>query len=297
MQHDVIQAMGAIAVRSAGATRTSDAEFDDALSQIEASARAALDGLRSHIGLLRQPVSESEQVPTPAPPSCVAPKLGRVDLIAAAAALPVAVETVLGDHRIGPVRLNVGLALLLVPPPVLRRRHPLPAVATGFAVAVVASLLATPPATTVSAIVPALLLSYGVGAHSRSWQARGAGAALVWAGVGLVGLATPPVLRDPAGLVPTIAWTGLAILGGVVAAGRADRVRARAHLLAEIESGSVGRVAPGRGAGATLLGLAAKRLAAAERVDAATLGRRADSSRQVAVIASKVVGSAGIAPA
>ena len=148
----------------------------------------------------------------------------------------------LGSHRDGPAWLNVGLALLLALPLAARRRHPLPAVAVGFGIAAVMSRVATPPAATVSALVPVLLLAYAVGAHLRSWQDRTAGLVLLWLGVALVGLATPATLRDPAGLAPTLGCTGLTVLGGVLAAGRADRVRVRALLLAEIEEGQEARL-------------------------------------------------------
>lgn len=245
VQHDVIQSMGAIVLRSAGASRTG-VEVEDALRQIEASARAALDGLRAHIGLLRQPCPEVDPVPAAASSPAVPPLgwpglgwlgLGWLDLAAAAFALPLAVESVLGGQRTGPAWLNVGLALLLAPPLALRRRHPLLATATGFGVTTVMSLLATPPATTVSAIIPVLLLAYGVGAYPRPWQARAAGVALMWSGTVGVVLATPPALRDPAGLVPLLVWTGLAVVGGILAAGVGDRARARARLVDEIEQG------------------------------------------------------------
>jgi signal transduction histidine kinase len=112
-----------------------------------------------------------------------------------------------------------------------------PATAAGFGIAALMSLVATPPAATVSAIIPALLLADAVGAYSRPWQRRAIGLVLVWCGAALVGASTPPDLRDSSGLVPTLAWTGLAVLGGVLAAGRAERVRLRATLLADIDRG------------------------------------------------------------
>lgn len=237
VHHDVIQAMGGIAVRSAGAARGGETQLADALTEVETSARGALDALRAHIGVLREPVPDEPDVAVSAAAPWPVPRMGPTDLLAAGAAVPLAVESVAGAQRHGPVYLTLVLALLLAVPLAIRRRHPVMATGLGFGLAAVMSLVATAPAATVSAIIPALLLAYGVGAYPRSWQGRGIGLGVLWSGTTLVGLSTPPALRDPAGYAPTLAWTGLAVLGGVLAAGRAARVRRRAALLADIDQG------------------------------------------------------------
>lgn len=239
LQHDIIQTMGEIVLRSAGAGRAHAGARSTVLPEIEQSARQALDGLRREIGLLRE-LEPDDQPAAPAhgttPRST--PRLDTLDALAAVGgSVPLAVEAVLGGHSHGPVWANVVVALLLAVPLGLRRRHPLTAAATGFLVVAAMGLVLTPPAATVSAIIPALLLSYAVGAHTRGWLGRIVGTVVLWVGALLVGLSTPSQLRDPAGLPPTLLWTGLAVVAGAVAAGRAERVLRTQELLAELDEG------------------------------------------------------------
>lgn len=237
LQHDIIQTMGEIVLRSAGATRSEAGAGSGVLPEIERSARRALDGLRHEIGVLREPVVE-ELPATPVTGAPAAPRLAPVDvLVGLGGSVPLAVEAVLGGHSHGPAAANVVVALLLAVPLALRRRQPLVAAAAVFLVAAAMGLVLTPPATTVSAIVPALLVSYAVGAHAGGWHVRLVGTAVVWGGALLVGLATPAPLRDPAGLPPTLLWTGLAVVAGAVAAGRAERVLRMRRLLTELDAG------------------------------------------------------------
>ena len=243
VQHGVIQAMGAIVVQARGADRTeSVSEVRDALSAIEASARHALDDLRAHVGLLREPPGES-QAPTEAdgqraatmPPARI--RLGRLDLLAAASAVPVAVESVLGGSSRGPAWANVTIALLLGVPVLLRRQQPIATAGAFAAIATAASATLTPMGAMVTSSIPLLLVSYAVGSHLRRWRSRLAGVAVLWLGVILVGSVAPAESQDSDGQLPILVWITLAVLGGIAAADRSGRVGRLNSLLAEIELG------------------------------------------------------------
>ncbi|MGH3445618.1 MAG: histidine kinase [Nocardioidaceae bacterium] len=238
VQHDVIQAMGAIVVQAVGAARaTSSAQIGRALSGIELSAREALDQLRTHVGVLRAP--DIEPVDEPAEPDTAPAPIpfGPLDLLVGAAALPIAIESVLSGAGRGPAWANVVVALLLALPLVVRRRIPLVATATFFAVAAIASAVLSPLSALVSPILSVLLVAFAVGAHVSGWARRVTGLAMVAAGILLVSWSDPGAHSGSETVLPTLPWIGLGFASGVAAAGRARRVRRLDRLLREIESG------------------------------------------------------------
>lgn len=242
VQQEVIEAMSAIAVHAGGAGQTGAADLDRSLARIEESARAALDRLRGHLGTLRESGS-----PAPGPP--VAPltdvpsrRLRAVDVLAAASAVPIAVEAVLGGASLGPAVPNVLLALAMAVPLGLRRRLPFAATVVFLALCVLMSATLTPLPGTVSIIAPLLLFAYTAGAHVHRWPARLSCLALLVLGTIAVALVSPASSRDPEGFAPTLVCLALGFLGGVVSAGRAAHVRRLAGLLEEIEHGRAAEV-------------------------------------------------------
>jgi signal transduction histidine kinase len=237
VQHGVIQAMGAIVLRAGGAAQSQDPEaMRHALDDIESSARAALDALREHVGMLRE--SEPEQPPEQ-PPAAEGSGPGRSlvgprDLgVAVALTLPLAVECVVGGHARGPAGLNVAAVLLLGSALALLRSRPLPATAAYVVIATATSHWLTPLPATVSVLPSILLLGYALGEQLGRRRDQLLGLGLLAAGLAAIWRAAAD-RPGVGGVAPGVVVASLAWLGGVVAADRAARVRRLDLLLADL---------------------------------------------------------------
>lgn len=237
LQRGVIQTMGAIAIRASGGT-LADGEMPGTLEDIESIARRALEELRDHLGVLREPVEPvTDLVPLQQPRSPgEGQRLGPVDLLAAATAVPVAVETVAGAHARGSAWLNVAAAVALALALVVRRSRPLPAAVLFAAVTTTASAALTPLPVTVSVLLPLVVMGFGIGAH-LSGRSRVVGAITLLGGCLTMSAVSPPGDRDFGGLGPTLAWTTVAVLAGALAQGHTRRVAALRELLVAAERG------------------------------------------------------------
>jgi signal transduction histidine kinase len=206
-----------------------------ALYAVEAAGRTVLEELRSVVGVLRRmpsvAASAVDRVLRRPPPPII-----WSDALASCAGIPLAVEAVAGSHARGPAFANVVVAVALGLPLLFRRRRPLAATATVFAVAILMTAVLTPLPTTVTVLAPLSLSAYAVGAHLRGLR-RLVGVGVLVAGLALTVVVSPPTARDPAGLVPTLVWVGLAVLFGVVSEQYAHRATMVAELLSTVEQG------------------------------------------------------------
>ena len=237
VQRSVVQTLTAVIVRAEGALgpnvppekATGDPEqaaLLAALQEIEVEARSALEQLREHIGVLREPEPAQTgelgiERRTPARP---APALDRVDLIAALTVLPVAVEVAMTDHAFGPGWLAVVAPLLLAYPLAIRRRHPLAAAALFLGVSAAISWILVPLAGQVTTILPLLLIAHAVGAHLSRWRPRLIGTLLLVAGASWLAWAAPSEV-DMESLLAIVAVLVIALgrgsrLGGQYGTGR-----------------------------------------------------------------------------
>lgn len=237
VHRDVVQAMSAITVAASGAERGDARQMAGSLRQIELSARASLDELRDHIGILRDEEPQPEpHVPTVAPEP-TASRLGAGDLLAAACAVPVAIETVFGNGSNGPVVLNVLLSLMMAAPLAVRRQRPILAIIVFSLLSAVMSSTLTPLPRTVSILLPLLLCAYAAGAHLPTWRRRLLGFVVLAAAVVLIEQVSPPRAQDSDALLATLTLLVVGTLSGVVSARRDERVRRLDALVAEIETG------------------------------------------------------------
>ncbi|AXH97510.1 hypothetical protein DV701_16585 [Ornithinimicrobium avium] len=254
VQEDVVQTLGAILVLAEGAAGAGPDERgatqQAALVEIERSARHALDQLREHIGWLRggpapgrgpaspdQDGSRPERavgavpvVTGPAP----RPGTGAIDLLAALAAVGVSVEVAVTGHAFGPTWAAVLAPLALTWPLAQRRRRPLVAVVTFFAVTLVVSHLLVRLDDMVTPILPMVLVGFAAGAYVRSWTGRLTAALLLATGSAAVA-ATDPAGIDRESLTATLVVLALAAAAGTVAAASLARVQVLDDLLRTIE--------------------------------------------------------------
>lgn len=249
LQHDVIQSLGAIAMQAQGATKAGAGSASRTLPEIESAARAVLDDLRRHIGVLREPEAVCEHgVPDPLTAEepdrnhpTDRPPLGVIDGLSALTAVPIAVETALTAGTRGPVWANVALALVLAVPLLFRRRHPVVSMTAFVILSAVFTATLTPLPGTVSTMLPLLLFAHAAGAHVSGWR-RLPAFSVILAGTVLVGAVDPGGLQEGDGLVPTAVMLLLGFLAGIVSAARTERVRRTDRLVAEIEHGRAAQV-------------------------------------------------------
>ena len=239
--HDALaHRVGEMSLQAAGAARVAAEDPGralEALARIEATARAALDDIRSVIGVLRRGDAELALSPHRAPEPVPAPWPGGGELasgppqagpdrrasrsdaaLAVAVFLAIAIDTLTSARLEGAPVLNLAGVALIAAPLAFRRAHPLSVAAAVFAACGLQALLLTPPYVLVTPIVLLLLLPYSVAAHLP----------LRAAVLGLLVCVAGSLALEPA--VPTV------LLGlGAWAAGRAVRDRAaRAGELAEV---------------------------------------------------------------
>jgi signal transduction histidine kinase len=239
----MVQRMSGLVVQASGArSGTAPAEVRDALRRLEEAARAALDDLRDALGSLRSPTEMTRPADEPASPETAAPApLGPLDVLVACCGVPVAFEAVASAQAQGPAIANVVAGLALGAPLLVRRTRPLAAASGCLAVATVMTALLTPLPATVTILLPLSLIAFAMGAHTRG-RRRLAGAGLLLLGGAAVTLATPPEMRDPSGIVPTLIWVLVAYGAGVAAARHTDRAARLSALLTSIEAGRAARV-------------------------------------------------------
>ena len=235
LHRDIAEQFGAVLMRAEGAQRRATSEeLARALADVETTARASLDLLRSALGSLREPPvsapSSALTIPRPAPkwPDW------RDLALALACGVAVAAEAVLSDSSRGPAWGNVAAGILVGAPLALRRTHPLVAATLFMTAAIVMSAVVTPFPVLVTAIASLLVSSYAVGAYSRRWPIGGL---VLIVGVGVVTLVSPAGLRDADGLLPSLVLVVVAVAAGLVAAGSIHRVAQLREGVAELELG------------------------------------------------------------
>ncbi|RIK17102.1 MAG: hypothetical protein DCC50_02775 [Acidobacteria bacterium] len=257
VQQEMVQAVGAITLQAEGALR-SEAEVARAAAEpIERSARAALDLLREHVGVLRRSASAGHRHERPGPgtagdvrggdvdgsrhrapvPDEPRPPLTALDGLSALAAVPTVVEVLVHAPARGPWWANGLLALAMAGPLLLRRRRPLAAVAAALALMLAASLLLTPHTALVSPLLTLALLAYAVGAHGRGPGGTPVGLAVLLVGGAVVEVAAPGP-ADPATVGGASALVVFAVLAGATSARHARQVRRLRELTEQIEEGA-----------------------------------------------------------
>ncbi len=236
IHHRLVEQLGAIALRADGAARDARPEARRAaLTDVESAARAGLDSLRQALGLLRSDVDQPRDVPAPLPePSPqTQPQLTWPDvLFAGSIGTAMALESVVSASARGPATANVAATLALATPLIWRRRAPVvvAGIILGLAAAVSASLTSVVDMVTSLALLVAL--AFAVGAHTRGWN-RAVGAAVVVAGLLIIGLATPTARRWE-DVVPTLLGCLLAVVAGALVARWSvleDRIRRTVEIL------------------------------------------------------------------
>lgn len=257
-----IRAIVADAARAERSARTSPLIARDALARVESAARAVLGDLREVIGTLRP---DGGSVDTIAPPRTVglpgaasrsatthpARRVSgddhgdptgrswlmdhRVDLLFAAAAVPVAVEVGVTSGRHGP--LGASLAACAVLAAVLGglRRRPLAAAVALLALFTAVDVWLTPAPATVTWLLPPLLVGFILGAREPARRAVPGVVALLL-GLGVVEWVIPagPVLD---GLGPTAALITVAWVCGRLVRSRGQRVEVLGRLTESLEAG------------------------------------------------------------
>ncbi len=225
--------IAAIAVRAEGAQRSHD---EEALATLEAEARGVLDQLRAALGTLASPDAREAE-----PDAREEPLLrpSPLDLgIAGVLGVAIAVETTVHPLARGPVWANVLVALLVAAPLVVRRAHPIAAVAASLLAALGMSAWLTPLPATVTGVALLVVVFYTVGAWCRSWWWV-AGWLLAAAGTVLLeqvsGLADDGVEGDAGWIV--LLWTVAAVALGRVGAGWQERVRRTSEVVAGLQRG------------------------------------------------------------
>ncbi len=156
--------IAAIGIRAEGARRAEDAT---ALAAIETEARTVLDRLRDALGSLRT----DDGTPPVAPTDTVTVRgLNAFDvLVPALIGVALAIETAVVDHAEGPIWANVLAALGVVSPLVVRRVHPILAVAGVGVLGIAMSAVLTPIPETVTGVALMVLIFYTVGAWCPRW--------------------------------------------------------------------------------------------------------------------------------
>lgn len=233
VQQEMVQAVGAITLQAEGALR-SEAEVARAAAEpIERSARAALDLLREHVGVLRRSESAGDRHDRPDPGTAGDVRGG--DVGAPAHRVPVP------DEPRPPLTALDGLSALAAVPLLLRRRRPLAAVSAALALMLAASLLLTPHTVLVSPLLTLALLAYAVGAHGRGPGGTLVGLAVLLGGGAVVEVAAPGP-ADPATVGGASALVVFAVLAGVSSARHARQVRHLRELTKQIEEGARAQV-------------------------------------------------------
>ena len=228
--HDAVaQRVGDMSIQAAGAERVageSPARARAALERIEAGARAALDDIRSLIGVLRRgdddlglaPHRAPQAAPlglapqpdahtarregpvgdaSPAAPGLLARR--RYELLAAAVGAAIGVETLTSSQMEGPAVANLVGVVAVAAPLACLRRAPLTAAAATFAAEALHSALLTPLTLLVTPIALLLLVPYAVAAYLPLR------AALAGLGVGLlVSVVVEPAV--PTAVLALVAW-------------------------------------------------------------------------------------------
>ena len=248
--------IAAIVMRAESAATAAPAERQQGLADVEATARATLDDLRSALGTLRDRAEstgpaprvgdlgppEGRDVPTrgagsPCSRRHAAPVDWRDAGLALAVGLAIGVEGGVSPDARGPALANLLLGVAVGVPLAWRRSRPATAAALSLAALTVMSLWLTPTTAMVTTIVPILVVPYAAGAHARTWRHRlltlGTGAAGAWCAV----LASPAELRDPEGSWPMLVWAALAFGAGLATGGWSERAAAERRVTAELSRG------------------------------------------------------------
>lgn len=238
VHHRLVEQMGAIALRAEGARHEADGRSrEQALADVETTARAGLDDLRRALGLLREEEGPDQPAARAPRGTVTEPPPGWSDLLLAAGlGAAMAVESVVSDAARGPAVANILAAFAVAAPLVVRRRHPVAATGLVLAAAAPVSSVLTPIPVMVTALALLLVASYAVGCHARGWW-RAAGTAVAWLGCLAVGLASPPGARDPEGLLPTMIWVALAVVAGTIAAGWSQRAAQVQEIVEDLDRG------------------------------------------------------------
>lgn len=230
--------VAAIAMRAESVVGAKEDPVRRALADVESSARASLDELRTVLGSLREEsrpsTGQRERAPTTAAPL---PPVGRADVaLGVLVGGMLAVESVVSPQARGPALLNVLVAVLAASPLVVRRRHPVIACSLTLGGLALMDVWLTPPTAMVTSILPVLVCAYVAGAHAHGWR-RGAGAVVVLGALVLLARADPGEVADPTGLAPMLASAAAALGAGVVAAGWSRRAAELLAAVAELERG------------------------------------------------------------
>lgn len=251
--HDALaHRIAEISLQAAGAQRLAGedpARARRALAAIEDAARAALDDIRTVIGVLRRGEdglalvphrTPAARVPAPWRPAPAHPPVERPApgwlrgaraalaasadvLIAAAVGVAIGIETLTSSRMEGPAVANVvGVAGIAVPL-AFRRRAPLGAATATCVVAAVHSALLTPLAVMVTPIVLLLLPAYSVAAHLPLRRAL----------LGLLVSVTATTLIGP--MVPSALVVVTAWAAGRLVRDRGLRVRELQRVTASLE--------------------------------------------------------------
>ena len=190
-----------------------------------------LDQLRAALGSLGPDASETSEDGTPevALPSSRAtradsPTIGRIPVavsatdvvLATALGAALAVETVVAPASRGPLWLNVLTAAAVAAPLVVRRSHPLLAVAAFSLAGLLMSTWLTPVSATVTGVALLLVVFYSVGAWCRGWW---------WVAGWVLALAGALAMEAVSGLDDDAdpgdgAWIMVVLTVGAVAVGR-----------------------------------------------------------------------------
>lgn len=260
VHHRLVERMGAMALLAEGAGLERDPSTRTrALQEIEETARAGLDELRHALGVLRAG-PEPERRDELADPMLDRELAGPARVASQPAELPasvrqferspswsdlllvvvlgaaMAVESVSSSAARGPAWANIALAFVVATPLLVRRQRPVLTSIAVLALAAPASSALTPLPAMVTAIALLIVVAYALGAHARGWSLA-AGTVLMWLGLLLLALVSPPEARDPEGLVPTLIWSGLAVGAGMVAAAWSGRAARAREVVAELEQG------------------------------------------------------------
>ncbi len=211
----------------------------ESLALIESSSRQALDDLRRVLGALSSdvagPAPACDDEPTPRGTEAEFRPMMGVDLLAACSGVPLAVETVTSAAARGPAWANVVASLLIGGCLLWWRRRPVAVALAFFVLAAAGSLVLTPLWATVSGLLPLSLIAFAVGEWTSGVRR------LVGTGILVCGVLSDLVLvggpYDPEGILPTLAWLGLAIGAGVVVRRHLLREQQLRDLLARIDDG------------------------------------------------------------
>ncbi|WP_256842103.1 histidine kinase [Ornithinimicrobium cryptoxanthini] len=255
VHHGLAERMGAIALRAEGARDQENVSVRDVLAQIEETARAGLDDLREALGVLREepasPVAEDGGAVDDGAARAVADEAGRTDplrrtrqaepapdrtdvLLVVGLGVAISVESVVSSASRGPAWANVLLALAVASPLLVRRQSPVVALAGMFAVGTASSTVLTPLPAMVAPIALLLVAAYAVGSWAHGWW-RAVGVAVMWLGLVVLAIASPPEASAPEGLVPTMIWSALAVGAGMTAASWSSRAEQMRQVVLQLE--------------------------------------------------------------